>query len=112
MVDDLEKLYSTPGYGNAENVFAIQYSVNDGSEYGNVNFGDILNSPDSPADDSNHPYLNGDDFHKPTQNIVNAFKVDSNGLPLLDSYNNSDLAYDDTTTPVDPRIGPLYRQTW
>lgn len=104
LVEDLEKLYSTPGYGNAENVFAIQYSVKDGSEYGNVNFGDVLNSPDSPADDSNHPYLNGDDFHKPTQNLVNAFKVDSNGLPLLDSYNNSDLEYDDTTTPVDPRL--------
>ena len=104
LVDDLEKLYSSPGYGNPENVFAIQYSVNDGSEYGNVNFGDVLNTPDSPADDSNHPYLNGDDFHKPTQNIVNAFKVDSDGLPLLDSYNNSDLAFNDTTTPVDPRL--------
>jgi len=104
LVDDLEKLYSTPGYGNPENVFAIQYSVNDGSEFGNVNFGDLLNSPDSPADDPNHPYLNGDDFHKPTQNIVNAFKVNPDGLPLLDSYNNSDLAYDDTSTPVDPRL--------
>jgi hypothetical protein len=35
---------------------------------------------------------------------VNAFKVNSDGLPLLDSYNNSDLAYDDTSTPVDPRL--------
>ena len=104
LVGDLEKLYSTPGYSNAENVFAIQYSVNDGSEYGNLNFGDLINSPDSPSDDTNHPYLNGDDFHKPSQNIVNAFKVDAQGLPLLDSYNSSDLAYDDTTTPVDPRL--------
>ncbi len=104
LVDDIEKLYSSPGYSNDENVFAIQYSVNDGSEYGNLNFGDLINSPDSPADNPNHPYLNGDDFHKPTQNIVNAFKVNENGLPLLDSYNNSDLAYDDTTTPVDPRL--------
>ncbi|MCW0484451.1 RagB/SusD family nutrient uptake outer membrane protein [Gaoshiqia sediminis] len=104
LVDDLEKLYSTPGYGNSENVFAIQYSVNDGSEYGNLNFGDLINSPDSPSDDTNHPYLNGDDFHKPSQNVVNAFKVGSDGLPLLDSYNSSDLAYDDTTTPVDPRL--------
>lgn len=104
LVDDLEKLYSTPGYANDENVFAIQYSVNDGSEFGNLNFGDLLNSPDSPADDSNHPYLNGDDFHKASQNLVNAFKVDANGLPLLDAYNSSDLAYDDTATPVDPRL--------
>lgn len=104
LVDDLEKLYSSAGYGNDENVFAIQYSVNDGSNFGNLNFGDLLNSPDSPADDTNHPYLNGDDFHKPSQNIVNAFKVDSSGLPLLDSYNDADLGATDTTTPVDPRL--------
>lgn len=64
LVDDLEKLYSTPGYGNPENVFAIQYSIDDGSEFGNLDFGSLLNSPDSPSDDPNHPYLNGDDFDK------------------------------------------------
>lgn len=104
LVDDLEKLYSTPGYGNDENVFAIQYSIDDGSEYGNLDFGNLINSPDSPSDDPNHPYLNGDDFDKPSQNIVNAFKVDANGLPLLDTYNASDLAPRDVTTPVDPRL--------
>lgn len=104
LVEDLEKLYSTPGYANEENVFAIQYSINDGSEYGNLDFGNLLNSPDSPADDTNHPYLNGDDFDKPSQNIVNAFKVDDAGLPLLDTYNNSDLDPRDITTPVDPRL--------
>lgn len=104
LTQDIERLYSIPGYGNSENVFAIQYSINDGSEYGNLNFGNLLNSPDSPADDVNHPYLNGDDFHKPSQNLVNAFKVDADGLPLLDTYNNADLAPRDVTTPVDPRL--------
>jgi hypothetical protein len=104
LVEDLERLYSEPGYGNDENVFAIQYSINDGSEFGNLDFGNLLNSPDSPADDPNHPYLNGDDFHKPSQNIVNAFKVDGDGLPLLDSYNNSDLDPRDVSTLVDPRL--------
>lgn len=104
LVDDVEKLYSSPGYGNEENVFAIQYSINDGSEFGNLDFGNLLNSPDSPSDDTNHPYLNGDDFDKPSQNIVNAFKVDGSGLPLLDTYNSSDLAPRDITTLVDPRL--------
>lgn len=104
LVDDIEKLYSSPGYGNAENVFAIQYSINDGSEFGNLDFGNLLNSPDSPSDDTNHPYLNGDDFDKPSQNIVNAFKVDEDGLPLLDTYNAADLNPTDITTPVDPRL--------
>ena len=104
LVNDLEKLYSIPGYGNSENIFAIQYSVRDGSEFGNLNFGNLLSSPDSPSDDINHPYLNGDDFDKPSQNIVNAFKVDAIGLPLIDGYNNSDLSPRDITTPVDPRL--------
>lgn len=104
LVDDIEKLYSTPGYGNQENVFAIQYSINDGSEFGNLDFGNLLNSPDSPSDDINHPYLNGDDFDKPSQNVVNAFKVDGSGLPLLDTYNAADLSPTDITTPVDPRL--------
>ena len=104
LVDDIEKLYSSPGYGNEENVFAIQYSINDGSEFGNLDFGSLLNSPDSPSDDTNHPYLNGDDFHKPTQNIVNAFKVDGAGLPLLDTYNAADLSPTDIITLVDPRL--------
>ncbi len=101
LVNDIERLYSEPGYGNMENIFAIQFSINDGSQFGNLNFGDLLNSPDSPSDDPNHPYLNGDDFHKPSQNLANAYKVDSNGLPLLNSFNNENLDSDDL---VDPRL--------
>lgn len=101
LVEDFEKLNSEPGYANRENIFAIQFSINDGSTYGNVNFGDVLNSPDSPGDDPNHPYLNGDDFHKPSQNLVNAYKTGANGLPLFDSYNNSDVT---ATDNVDPRL--------
>lgn len=101
LVGDLERLYSEPGYGNTENVFAIQFSLNDGSQFGNLNFGDLLNSPDSPGDDVNHPYLNGDDFHKPSQNLANAFKVGDDGLPLFDSFNDENLKSSDR---VDPRL--------
>lgn len=101
LVEDIERLYSEPGYGNAENIFAIQFSINDGSQYGNLNFGDLLNSPDSPSDDPNHPYLNGDDFHKPSQNLVNAYKTGSNGLPQFNSFNAQNLDEDDM---VDPRL--------
>ena len=101
LVTDIEKLYSSPGYGNPENIFAIQFSITDGSQYGNLNFGDLLNSPDSQSDDLSHPYLNGDDFHKPSQNLANAYKVDANGWPLIDSYNSSDVT---ATDLVDPRL--------
>lgn len=50
------------------------------------------------------PYGGGDGFDRPSFNLVNAFKVDANGLPLLDSFNNTALAENDTTTPVDPRL--------
>ena len=101
LVEDIERLYSEPGYGNPENIFAIQFSINDGSQYGNLNFGDLLNSPDSPSDNPNHPYLNGDDFHKPSQNLANAYKVGENGLPLFNSYNSSNVDNEDF---VDPRL--------
>ncbi len=101
LVEDIERLYSEPGYGNPENIFAIQFSINDGSQYGNLNFGDLLNSPDSPSDNPNHPYLNGDDFHKPSQNLANAFKVGEDGLPLFNSYNSSNVDQEDL---VDPRL--------
>lgn len=101
LVTDLEKLYSIPGYGNRENIFAVQYSINDGSQYGNLNFGNLLNAPDSPGDDTKNPYLNGDDFDKPSQNLVNSFKVGADGLPLFDSYNNANVT---ATDLVDPRL--------
>ncbi|WP_282017661.1 RagB/SusD family nutrient uptake outer membrane protein [Salegentibacter mishustinae] len=101
LVEDIERLYSEPGYGNPENIFAIQFSINDGSQYGNLNFGDLLNSPDSPSDNPNHPYLNGDDFHKPSQNLANAYKVGENGLPLFNSYNSSNVDSEDL---LDPRL--------
>lgn len=101
LVENIEKLYSEPGYANLENIFAIQFSINDGSQYGNLNFGDLINSPDSPSDDVNHPYLNGDDFHKPSQNLANAYKVNADGLPLFDTFENENLKEGDL---IDPRL--------
>jgi len=53
-------------------------------------------------------------FFQPSQDLVNAFKVDANGLPLLDTYNTVDLkndmnvSSDATFVPftdvVDPRL--------
>jgi hypothetical protein len=45
-------------------------------------------------------------FHQPSQNLVNSFKTDAQGLPLFTTYNNSDLsaAADFQTNTVDPRL--------
>ncbi|MEL6194865.1 MAG: RagB/SusD family nutrient uptake outer membrane protein [Bacteroidota bacterium] len=100
LLEDLEGLYSDPALERAgENIFAFEASVGGGAE-GNVifNWGDIWVAP------SNGPYGGGDGFQRPSQNLVNAFKVDANGLPLFDTFNDAPLAADDITTPVDPRL--------
>lgn len=100
LIDDLEGLYSDPGKERAgENIFAIEASVGGGAESKvRFNWGDIWVAP------SNGPYGGGDGFQRPSQNLVNAFKVDANGLPLFTTFNNSDLAPSDNSTPIDPRL--------
>jgi hypothetical protein len=80
-----------------ETILAYQASVNDGNPNGeNGNRSDRLNFPHSGSP------LGCCGFHQPSQNLVNAFKVDANGLPFLDgSWNNADLTAAD---PVDPRL--------
>jgi starch-binding outer membrane protein, SusD/RagB family len=105
----LEPLYESnfnPAQKNgSESVFACQTSVNDGSATatngGNGNTGDELNFP------YNHgPGCCG--FNNPSWNLVQAYKTDANGLPLLDgSYNNAPLvsgAASAWTGTLDPRL--------
>ena len=101
LVPNLQDLYSDPLKDrDGEKIFALETSVkNGGTDGGHYNWGDLLTTPPGPA------YGGGDGFHRPSQNLVNAFKVDAaTGLPLLDTYNNSDLAPDDVVTPIDPRL--------
>jgi hypothetical protein len=75
---------------NAESIFEVEYSVNDGAPGGeNGNIGSTLN----------YPYGGGGvttccGFFQPSQNLVNSFKTDGAGLPLLDTFNDSDVIND------------------
>ncbi|MEZ0610297.1 RagB/SusD family nutrient uptake outer membrane protein [Fibrella sp. WM1] len=91
---------------NAESIFEVQYSVNDGASGGeNGNAGSTLN----------YPYGGGGvttccGFFQPSQNLVNAFKTNENGLPLLDTFNASDVTSDqniESTAPFTPYAGPV-----
>jgi hypothetical protein len=83
-----------PDYGNnfldgfdngPESIWAAQFSINDGTTVGRVSFVTGLNSPHGTG-------LYGCcGFHLASQNMVNAFKTDINGLPLLDTFNNADI---------------------
>lgn len=77
-----------PQYENGvESIWAMQYSFNDGTTHGNCNWSYGLIVPNIPGVTDG-----GCDFYKPSQNLVNAFKTDENGLPLLDDFNSNDYA--------------------
>ena len=80
-----------------ESLWAIQYSRNDGSTYGNLNWSYGLIPPNIPGATDG-----GCDFYKPSQNLVNAYRTGADGLPLLDTFNQKD--YDRTADNADPRL--------
>src|SRR5918911_3579025 len=60
-----------------ETILAYQASANDGDPNGNnANIGERLNFPHSGS------HFGCCGFHQPSQNLVNFFRVDANGLPL------------------------------
>jgi starch-binding outer membrane protein, SusD/RagB family len=116
---DYHDNYRNTTNNNAESLFEVQFSVNDGSTGNNGNQGDNLNWPYS----ANSPGRGCCGFYQPSQNLVNAFKTTADGLPLIgknkagleDTYNEVDLPNDqgvganatfvlDVSQPVDPRL--------
>jgi hypothetical protein len=114
LLADFQQIFLPENDNNKEVIFAIQHSVKDGqpSSY-NGSIGDRLSAPGGP-------FYSQYGFHRPTQNLVNAFKTDANGLPL---ENNINVVSSDN---VDPRIditigrpgipykdlGVLYQDSW
>lgn len=90
---------------NSESIFEIQYSVNSGFSAYLANYGDALNACS---------FKSISNFHQPSHNLVAAYRVDANGLPLEPDpmdYDITDiLPYDKLgltvpyTDPVDPRL--------
>ncbi len=91
-----------PEYKNSkESIFAVQHSdyQDDNTLFGRANWSNMLNGCWGI-------WSCGWDFHKPTQNLVNAFKT-RDGLPMFDDYNNQ-TAYPVNGVPTaqkwDPRL--------
>ena len=108
-------LYTAAGYGlesdlhnnfrpeeqyenGKESIWAIQYSKNDGTVYGNLNFANRLIVPCIPK-----VHDSGNDFYKPSHNLVNAYRTNADGLPLLDDFASQDYTVGSSQT-VDPRL--------
>ena len=91
---------SKPEYNNQyESILAIQFSsANSPDQY---NYNNCLNCTWSEG----NLYGNGDDFYLASQDLVNAFRTDENGLPYLDGApddQNVDRA--DFEGNIDPRL--------
>ncbi len=106
LVDKYHDNFQASTNNNAESIFEVQYSVNDGAAGGeNGNIGSTLN----------YPYGGGAfttccGFFQPSVNLVNSFKTDANGLPLLDDFNTTDIPNDqgiESTAPFTPYAGNL-----
>ncbi|TYA84173.1 RagB/SusD family nutrient uptake outer membrane protein [Seonamhaeicola marinus] len=93
---------------NEESIFEVQYTVNDGAGFANA------------GADHRTLFPRGADvglccaYSAPTFDLFNAFKVDANGLPLLDTFQDNLLledyglldteAFTPTTETLDPRV--------
>ena len=81
-----------------ECLWAIQYSKNDGTVYGNLNFSYRLIVPCIPK-----VHDSGCDFYKPSHNLVSAYRTNSDGLPMLDTFADEEYTVGSIQT-VDPRL--------
>lgn len=92
LLPDFQSVFLPENDNSEEVIFAIQYSVLDGqpSNY-NGSIGDRLTAPGGP-------FYSQYGFHRPSQNLVNAYMVTSDGLPV---ENNVNLTAEDV---VDPRL--------
>ncbi len=102
LMDDFGDCF-LPEYKNSkESVFAVQHSnkADDNTTYGRANWSNMLNGVWGI-------WSCGWDFHKPSQNLVNAFKTE-NGLPMFDSYDNDHNVYPqygvNSSQKYDPRL--------
>ena len=99
--------FRSDGENGSESLFAIQFTTDGGQSF-NANSTGALNFP-NPG-----PFGSCCGFYQPTQDLLNAFQTDADGLPLLDTYNQQDVASDygvlssESFTPhtgnLDPRV--------
>ena len=89
---------------NAETVFSVQMSINDGSGAQgtpNGNYGDVLNFPYNNQPGGCCGFFNA------SLSLANSYKTDINGLPLLDTYDDGVNVSDYTNAykgTMDPRV--------
>ena len=100
---DFGDLFMENNKNNKESIFAVQHSnyEDDNTKFGRSNWSNMLNG-------CHGMWSKGWDFHKPSQNLVNAFKVDADGFPMFDDYDKVHNEYPvnglDQAQKWDPRL--------
>ncbi len=109
LLDKFSDNFNADTKNSTESVFAVQYSVNDGSGADNGGWGEVLN----------FPYTGGPGtccgFFQPSQDLVNSYQTDATtGLPDPDNYNSREVkndvgltsaqAFTPDTAPLDARL--------
>jgi len=80
-----------------ESIFALQCSTDNDNMH--INWSNLLNVTYSEG----NLYGNGDDFFLASQDLVNAFATDADGLPYLDGYTGENVSVGGDMN-VDPRL--------
>lgn len=111
LLADFQQLDLLEYENGVESVFAAQFSKDDGSSsVGRINWSILLNSMTGPG----CPWQ-GDGFFLPSQDLINAYQTDANGLPIFDYQSLPDygkVVFDDEGNysldnidgNVDPRL--------
>lgn len=100
---DFGDLFMQDNKNGCESIFAVQHSnyEDDNTKYGRSNWSNMLNG-------CHGIWSKGWDFHKPSQNLVNAFKVDEDGFPMFNDYEKDHNVYPingvEQTQKWDPRL--------
>lgn len=92
---DMSKIEFNNSY---ESIFAMQCST--ANDNALINWCNLLNTTYSEG----NLFGNGDDFFLASQNLVNAFRTDDNGLPYLDGTFNNVKVTTNYDGNVDPRL--------
>lgn len=87
---------------SSESIWELQFTIDDGTPRGQLNEGNGLTAPWWT------PHYSCCDFHKASVNMVNAFKVDEDGLPMFDFFNEEEIQDKNAYfagNSFDPRLG-------
>lgn len=100
LLPDFQNLQDVAYEHGSESLFGIEYSINDGTNLGRINWSNLVCTPRGPL-------YSGDGFFQPSQNLVNSYKTTSGGIPDFENYltnGNIQSSADGFKFNIDPRL--------